>query len=446
MPISTRRRAPATRFGSARGRARFALLLAARAYAAIDRRMSEAPALVAWLNENAASLALAGAKLPDEDVFHGRGRRFLSAPEWHCVGAAIAAVSAGLPARDHTPADLWGAAIARTLGLDPLETAILALAMQYRLDPLVESLFDRLSASRGGPTRFHRDPALIGLLLGEDPADIASRLTARASLPASGLLYIGRDGGLYVPSPLISLNRAGTPPAADFYDQLLGTRGRQSAAVGGLRPSRPRGGGRGNRAAGGARRPGERGQHPALRSARYRQDLVRRDPRGAGRRAAAPRRRGRRGRRRARSPRASRRAAPGPAACRARGTRCCCSTRRRTCSSAAPHDLDEPATNSRVFMHRLLERMAVPVIWTANDIGVLGPAVLRRMTMCLELKVPNLATRTRLWRQMGEAEGVVLPEADAARLARLVPAAPAVAVHGAAGDAARRRAGRRRRG
>ena len=91
-------------------------------------------------------------------------------------------------------------------------------------------------------------------------------------------------------------------------------------------------------------------------------------------------------------------------------------------------DFDEPVASSRVFMHRLLERMAVPVIWTANDIGVLGPAVLRRMTMCLELKVPNLPTRTRLWRRMGETEGLLLPEADAARLARrLVPAAPAVA-------------------
>jgi AAA+ superfamily predicted ATPase len=83
--------------------------------------------------------------------------------------------------------------------------------------------------------------------------------------------------------------------------------------------------------------------------------------------------------------------------------------------------------SSRVFIHRLLERVSVPVIWTANDIGMLGPSVLRRMTMCLELKVPNLGTRTRLWRQMGEAEGVALLEADAARLARLVPAAPAVA-------------------
>jgi hypothetical protein len=49
------------------------------------------------------------------------------------------------------------------------------------------------------------------------------------------------------------------------------------------------------------------------------------------------------------------------------------------------------------------------------------------MTMCLELRVPNLATRTVLWRQLGQAHGVALNDADAARLARLVPAAPAVA-------------------
>jgi transitional endoplasmic reticulum ATPase len=88
---------------------------------------------------------------------------------------------------------------------------------------------------------------------------------------------------------------------------------------------------------------------------------------------------------------------------------------------------DMPAANSRVFIHRLLEQGRVPVIWTANDISVLGPAVLRRMTMFLELKVPNALTRARLWRQIGDAEGVALAEADAAHLARLVPAAPAVA-------------------
>ena len=146
MPIFTPRRAPAARFGSACGRTRFALQLAARAYAAIDRRMSEASALVAWLNENAASLPLAEVDLPEENIFLGR-RRFLSAPEWHSVGAAIVA-SAGLPARADTVADLWGAAIARTLALDPIEAAIFVLALQYRLDPLAENLFDRLSAAR----------------------------------------------------------------------------------------------------------------------------------------------------------------------------------------------------------------------------------------------------------------------------------------------------------
>ena len=41
--------------------------------------------------------------------------------------------------------------------------------------------------------------------------------------------------------------------------------------------------------------------------------------------------------------------------------------------------------------------------------------------------MPNLVTRTVLWRRLGEAHGVALCDADAARLARLVPAAPAVA-------------------
>jgi hypothetical protein len=106
---------------------------------------------------------------------------------------------------------------------------------------------------------------------------------------------------------------------------------------------------------------------------------------------------------------------------------------------------DEPRMSSRVFVHWLLERMAMPVIWTANDIGVLGPAVLRHMTMCLELRVPNLAARTVLWRRLGEAHGVALCEADAVRLARLVPAAPAVAATALKARGSRA-AARRRRG
>jgi hypothetical protein len=49
------------------------------------------------------------------------------------------------------------------------------------------------------------------------------------------------------------------------------------------------------------------------------------------------------------------------------------------------------------------------------------------MTICLEQKVPSAAVRTRLWRRMADAEGVPLADADASRLARLLPAAPAIA-------------------
>ena len=49
------------------------------------------------------------------------------------------------------------------------------------------------------------------------------------------------------------------------------------------------------------------------------------------------------------------------------------------------------------------------------------------MTMCLEQKIPSVAVRARLWRRIADAEGIVLAETDADRLARIVPAAPAVA-------------------
>lgn len=424
MPISAHGRAPLVRFGSVRSQTRFALQLAARAYAAIDRRMPEAAALLEWLNENAASLALAD--LPEADVFAGLRRRFLTAPQWQSIGAAIAAASAGLPSSAEMPADLWGATIARTLALDPIETALLVLALQYHLDPLVEHLFDRLRASRGGPPHFHRDPALIGLLLGEDSADIAARLTARASLPASGLLYIGHGGQLYVPSRLISLSRAGTPPARDFYDQLLGTPAGESlpweafahlgrtadiaarllqAALTGREKGihillyGPPGTGKTAFGMALAVHLGVR-LRPVTETDNHDGEPDR-EERLAGLRWAAQ-------------------LAP-------RGDTVLLFDEAEDLFAPRRTRLDEPRTSSRVFMHRLLESMPVPVIWTANDIDALGPAVLRRMTMCLEMKVPNLAVRTRLWRRMGEAEGVMLAEPEAARLARLVPAAPAVA-------------------
>ncbi|MHB1305322.1 MAG: hypothetical protein ACYCZB_17995 [Acidiphilium sp.] len=57
----------------------------------------------------------------------------------------------------------------------------------------------------------------------------------------------------------------------------------------------------------------------------------------------------------------------------------------------------------KIFVHRLLETAKVPMIWAANDIEAFSPAVLRRMTQCIEVRLPPQARRAELWRE-GDAE------------------------------------------
>ncbi len=66
------------------------------------------------------------------------------------------------------------------LDLDPPGGAHPALALHYKLDQRVERLFDAMSECRGGVTqRSSAMPALIALLLGAPPAEIATRADAR---------------------------------------------------------------------------------------------------------------------------------------------------------------------------------------------------------------------------------------------------------------------------
>ena len=405
---------------------RMALDCARNVYEAVDRRMPEAAALANWLGQNAAAFGLPDTAIPDDEAPRRSRRGGVPMPDWRMIGSALTSAEAILPDNAYTPADHWIEAIAGTLALDALEARILALALHYKLDQRVERLFDAASECRGLITRFHRDSGLIALFLRVPTAEIEMRLTGDAKLRASGLLRLDPHGGLCVLERLVSLIRQDVLPSADFYDQLLGAiaadplpwesfehLGREAEVVASVLQAAlagresginillygPPGTGKTSFAATLAAQTGAR-LRPVAEADDFGSEPARHE-RLAGLRLA------------------QRLAVPG----------------KTLLLFDEAEDLfvrhgagfDEPVASSRVFMHRLLERMAVPVIWTANDIGVLGPAVVRRMTMCLELKVPNLVTRTRLWRRMGETEGVVLPEADAARLARLVPAAPAVA-------------------
>ena len=86
------------------------------------------------------------------------------------------------------------------------------------------------------------------------------------------------------------------------------------------------------------------------------------------------------------------------------------------------------AKNPKIFLNRLLENNQVPAIWITNSVSYFDPAVLRRMTMALEMRTPTVAVRERVWNRTLEREGLSLPEGEARHLAREFEAPPGLAV------------------
>ena len=83
---------------------------------------------------------------------------------------------------------------------------------------------------------------------------------------------------------------------------------------------------------------------------------------------------------------------------------------------------------SKVFLNRLLENNRVPAMWITNSVRYFDPAVLRRMTMAIEIRVPSVAVRERVWRRTLERERFDLPENEVRRLAREFDSPPGLAV------------------
>jgi SpoVK/Ycf46/Vps4 family AAA+-type ATPase len=420
LPPKWRRR-PARGFGctiSTLGYAR-------NVYRALDHRSLEAAVLLGWLAEYARHLGLDEEVLP-EAAGQGFGyRRGVSAPDWAKAGAALHGGASGTK-RTSTPLLDWLAALGKRLQLDALERDVLALALHYQLDQRVERLYDGLSECRGKPTSFRRDAGLLALLLGASESMVAQCLDSEAKLLSSGLLRLSPQADLTPLERLVTLLLRETAPATDIYDQLL------SAAPAEALPWE---------AFAHLKREAEvaaRVLQAALGSGEPGVNILLYGPPGTGKTAFAATlaaqvgamlrpvgeadgegREPDRNQRLAALRLAQRLAEPGQTVL--------LFDEAEDLFPGHRFGFEEAPGGSRVFIHRLLERMAVPVIWTANDISALGPAVLRRMTMCLELRVPNLATRTVLWRQLAQTQGLPLNQAEAERLARLVPTAPAVA-------------------
>ncbi len=81
---------------------------------------------------------------------------------------------------------------------------------------------------------------------------------------------------------------------------------------------------------------------------------------------------------------------------------------------------------SKLYLNRLLENNPVPILWTSNNIGDIDPALLRRMTLAIELKMPPASQRGRILSRLSERIGVDLSDGEVESLARRLDATPAV--------------------
>lgn len=82
---------------------------------------------------------------------------------------------------------------------------------------------------------------------------------------------------------------------------------------------------------------------------------------------------------------------------------------------------------SKIYLHRLLERFPVPVIWIVNDLGCVQDTVIRRMSYVLEMEKPNIEVRRRVWSRALAASDMTATPMELDRLAREFDTPPGIA-------------------
>lgn len=90
--------------------------------------------------------------------------------------------------------------------------------------------------------------------------------------------------------------------------------------------------------------------------------------------------------------------------------------------------------SSKIHLHRVLETNPVPVLWTTNDIESCDPALLRRMTLTVEMRTPGPRVREQVWKRLAERKNLPLDNDKIRELAWEIEVPPAL-VTGALGVA-----------
>ena len=405
------------------------LAYAQNVIACIEPASDEAQALVGWMARNRQQLGLAETLFTDADVDRGEKRRNtkpIPKTRWRAFRLALAERLGQTvePANTALSLEPGFTAVTTALGLEGIDARLFELVYRYRLDTRFERLFDVLASARGRPALMRRYPDLFALLLGSTALQLNPRFHPDAPLLASGAIRIDSDGDLIASARLLSMIQTCAVGGTDVRTELLG------------KPVPARLSWPAFRHLGQDIEIAQRVLAAALASETEQGiNILLYGPPGTGKTELAATlaseigmklhllgERGHSGEEPSRGERLSE----------------LLLAQRIGASGKALYLFDEAEDlfrprlfdrepDPKIFIHRLLETSRVPMIWAANDIEAFSPAVLRRMSLCIEVRLPPAGRRAELWRELACEEGVELDPTTAQRLAGMIPSAPSVA-------------------
>ena len=390
-------------------------------HAALQRSSPGAGAVVASAVSAQRRLSLAVSALPA--ARRRDGDSILTSEEWERLGRGLLAARRRFSPRPPSTSERWATALASTVGLDPTETLLLRFIIAHRMDRQIANFWSSLAETAGYGSLLCDAPDLFAMLLRIEETEVVSRLGSHGRLRASGLIERDDDGDIWL------LGRIANRLAqrADVPDDPRGIL---------LCPPRP------------PELPWDAFAHigeKAELAANLLAEAIARQTLGVGILLYGPPGTGKTAFAATLAARVKAALYPvgetddaGDEPSRDERLAELRMAQRLVCDGKSVLLFDEAEDlfgsgpiwsrhrGSRVFIHRTLEEIRLPVIWTANDLDEIGPASRRRMMMCIEMRVPPAAARGKLWRDIARSEGVELSPEDAADLAQAIPAPPAI--------------------
>ncbi|MCW4581373.1 AAA family ATPase [Gluconacetobacter entanii] len=389
-------------------------------HSGLDRHERDATPLVEYVVQNRGPLGLSDQALPAPS--RQDGEKPLTAHEWKRMGAELDRRRAET-STDACHIRAWLVPLQEILGLNDTETFILGIMFLYTTTPVFEQLWDTLTRNHGRSMSLCDDIPLFRLLSGAPEVAVAHALGPEGRLRTTGIIALDDDGDISILPRLAGLIARRTSPTHDVRS-LLVARPRDAtlpwdafAHIGEL-------GDIARQILRAAVAEREKGVHILLYG-----------PPGTGKTEFAATLAATIG---AKLYPVGEVNASGDEPSRMErlaDLRCNLRLLDGTTSILMFDEAEDLFTTSlsmerkgrsRVYFHRLLEQAETPVIWIANDLPTLGPAVARRMALCIEMRAPDITARTRLWQDMATAERVSLSAEDATALAHAIPAAPGI--------------------